>query len=602
MIQDSRNWILGEMSENANSRAFNEANGHDTLPGIEPLEEHNNLNTIAKLGLHTVDRLCNGEADRSKEVFRLSWDGGTPERPGSYEVFVESDLTPEDYRNITRPEDWELLMKWAEPMKGKTAIWINPTMEGGGVAMMRPPLVDFMRKVGVDAHWYRMAPIRNESKGNPFDFTKLMHNISQRQAGNERITSEGKALHQYWNDENAEVLLEQPNILNADFVVIDDPQPAPLIRRIKAANPKAKIIWRNHIDTHRDLMADPSTPQGEVASYLLYECGVIEADAVIAHPEEKFVHRELQDKTFFAPATIEPFDDMNRRLTEEEQREGIEAINAEIAAMNTQLIAEGRYEDVQSFIDPNRDRLTLIARFDESKGMDKMMELGARVRQKVLEKRRALGITDKEPVQTILIGNGSIDDPSGIPMLEKMRNLRREKYADIKQDIIVQRLRHNYMAINAAMYRPNNETALIAAQMSDAEGCETRITDWINHGVPVVISNRGGMHLQVVEGRSGIVLDYDEPDFDLERGAEWVSDLIVYPEKYEAMRQSTYEQSEKLNKREFTTVANVIRFLRVFNKVSTGSVHESDRIWKLDDMVKAQQSIKGELGSKVIQN
>ncbi len=517
-----------------------------------------------------------GVVDRSKEVFRVSRDSAT------YEVSIISDIKLEDYRKITPVDDWILLKKWAETMRGKTVVFINPTMEGGGVAMLRPPMVHILKQLGIDAHWYVMEGQVGDNGANPFIFTKLMHNILQRQAlPDQRITDDGKAIHQQWNAENAKVLTAQAPIRNADIVVIDDPQPAPLINYIKDINPSVKIVWRNHIDTNGDLMADPSTPQGEISSYLLDVCGVSKADAVITHPVAAFVHPKLWGKTFFAPATIEPHDDLNRELTPQEITEGIEFINAEIQAKNTTLDDQ----DKQSLIDTNRCRIGLVARFDESKGMDKAMAMGVRVRQIM----RKAGVPENKLPQVIILGNGSVDDPSGEPMYQKMLSIRREQYPDDKEDIILMRLRHNYKAMNALMYPASNyddakTPALVAMQTSEAEGCETRISDWIRHGVPVVVSNRGGMSLQIIEGESGCVIDFDKPGYDIEKGAEFISRLMTDRELYASMRKSTQAAADNFNNREFTTTANVTRWLRVFHHVFAGT--KADKTWKISELIK----------------
>lgn len=543
---------------------------------VESLEDFDLHQLIGGKALELIEA---HEPDRSKEVFRLQRD------PDTYEVTVESNVTLEHYKEITRPEDWELLESLAESMKGKTFSFINPTMAGGGVAMMRPPLVHLARLLEVDAHWFVMEGKLKAAETNdalhktPFIFTKWLHNIIQRRT--DRSISDdpkGIATHFVWSGENAKVLVQQNAIKNSHVTIIDDPQPAPLIPELKNTNPNAKILWRNHIDNDASLMEDKNTPQGEVMKYL-WESGLKYADAYIFHPDahDGFIPARMREKAYLAPATIEPHDDMNRLLTDEEIAEGLAAINNEIDEENQMLKQVGRYDDVQDFIDPERDRFVLIARFDESKGMDKMLELGARIRQEVLDKR-----PDGRPPQIIIIGNGSVDDPSGEMMLGAVRQMRREFPEEVRKDIIVKRLKHNYMAINATMYNKSENAVLVAAQMSDAEGCETRITDWIAHGIPVVVANRGGMPLQITEGKSGTVLDYDTPDKDFERGAKFVSNLIINHEAYQAMRESTLEASHEYNEREYTTVANMIRWLRIMNRVLDGQT--PDKLWKLSDI------------------
>jgi glycosyltransferase involved in cell wall biosynthesis len=169
-------------------------------------------------------------------------------------------------------------------------------------------------------------------------------------------------------------------------------------------------------------------------------------------------------------------------------------------------------------------------------------------------------------------------------MYEETLRIRREKYPEEMDGIIILRAKHNYDAINALVSRSD-----IVMQTSDAEGMETRISDAIKHGKPVVISNRGGMKTQVVEGESGIVLDYDKPGYGLDRGATFMAGLLTDRAAYDAMAESTKRQARELNLREFTTTANVTRFLRIGNRLRAG-VTEADKIWKMSEMVAARSN------------
>lgn len=508
------------------------------------------------------------------EVFRVRRDSVT------YEAQIESDITLNDYKRSMLAEDWHLLEKYAQRLAGKTIVFINPTMQGGGVAILRPPLIHMLRQFGVDAHWYVMAAELDEGGNNPFEFTKLMHNISQRRT-DERITENGKQIHENWCRVNAAVLTQQKAIRQADIIVIDDPQPAPLKKYIYEVNPTAKWVWRNHIDTNHDLMSDPTTPQGEVANYIMKECGIEDVDAVIAHPVEAFVHPGMENKTYFAPATIDLFDDLNKELTSQEVNDGLAFINYEINFKNKEFTKE----EYLYTIDPSRPRIAMVARFDESKGMDIAMEIGVQAYHLM----QANGKTGKKLPQIVIVGNGSVDDPSGVPIFESMLELRRTKYSAEKNDIILMRLSHNYNAMNALMYYGFNVSSseetpgIVGLQTSLAEGCETRITDWIRHGVPVVVANRGGMPLQVKTGESGIIIDFSRSDYDIERAAAWIAELLQDTERYHALRQRTLRTSKIFNEREYVTAANATRLCRVFYNI----LHtiRADRVWLMSDLV-----------------
>ncbi len=511
---------------------------------------------------------------RHNEVYRLTRD------PETYEVTVESDVTVEDIEKEFPPEDIAAFKEWAKPFIGKTITYINPTMEGGGVAMMRPTLIHYLRLLGVDARWVVMeawSDEQQEKEGKPFEFTKQMHNVSQRMS-DQRITEEGKKLHWAWADrDNGPVIEAQDYITDASIVFLDDPQTAPLFRRLKAANPEAKFVWRNHIDTDHDLMADPTTPQGEIAYYLMEECGLKDVDAIIAHPVFQFIHPGMENKTYFAPATFDVFDNLNRHLNDAEIQEGIQFINQQIRLTNAKFASQERWEDMISEIspDPTKQRITLIARFDPAKGMPEAMKMGVEARRRM----QASGVPESELPEVIIVGNGSVDDPDGDWMFEKVIKERREKYPDEKDEIRVVRLHHNYDAINALM-----TLSSILMQTSWREGLETRAGDGIKHGVPVVISNRGGIQTQVVEGKSGFILDFDRVDEELSRGAEIMSYYLTHPEEYAQLVETTKELGRVFNRREFSTLSNAIRQLRIFNEITFEPGKPADKVWKLSEL------------------
>ena len=500
-------------------------------------------------------------------VFRLARD------PATYEIKIISSVKLADYHKITHQADWELLKKFAQPLKGKTVVFINSTMVGGGVAMLRPPLTHLLNRLGINAHWYVLEDLPNVYLKNPFEFTKMMHNILQRRSS-EHLTREGKEAHKLLCEQNFQVLKKQQPIVDADVIVLDDTQPAPLFRMLKQINPKAKWIWRDHMDTSHTLMSRPGTPQAEVASYILDELGIKQVNAFVTHPVDEFVLPGTENKTYFVPATIDLFDDLNRELTVPSIKEGISFINHQIFLKNFNLYLR----DQVSRVSLRRPRIVLIARFDESKGMDIALRLGVAARNAL----KKAGVRGRALPQIIIAGNGSIDDPSGERIYKDMLRLRRNYPRDLN-DIIIIRLKHNYGAVNALMNplprKNGEETCVIGLQTSLAEGLETRVSDWIHHGIPVVISNRGGMSLQVKEGMSGIILDYNQPDYDINRGAEFIASTMLDKDKYKAFRNSTKWQAQDYTTREFTTSANAIRWTRIFGRVLSGK--HADRKWML---------------------
>ena len=136
------------------------------------------------------------------------------------------------YYGIAPKGDLLLLQKLAERLKKKKFLHINSTREGGGVAEILQRMVPMLQEMGIDTRW---EVIRGDAAF--FDMTKKVHNSLQGQP--EQIGREMWDYHFEINRKNAENL-----DLEADAVLIHDPQPAPLI----AFRKNGKWIWRCHID------------------------------------------------------------------------------------------------------------------------------------------------------------------------------------------------------------------------------------------------------------------------------------------------------------------------------------------------------------------
>jgi len=187
------------------------------------------------------------------------------------------------------------------------------------------------------------------------------------------------------------------------------------------------------------------------------------------------------------------------------------------------------------------------------------------------EDLRTKGVSEEDMPQFVIVGNGSIDDPDGLPELQKMMDLRAE-YDDIKDDIKIARVPHNDRAINALL-----KGAKLALQPSIKEGFESRVTDAILQGVPVIGSNRGGIPLQIVEGESGHVVD----PYDTAKWAELITELLTDTARYDALKKRTAELAITNNYR-FTTIPNAMRWLGLSIEALSNPDIQGNRRWVED--------------------
>lgn len=433
-------------------------------------------------------------------------------------------------------------------MRGKNVLRLNATAAGGGVAIINESWVDIHQQNRVNAHWGALEPDPKAA-----EVTKWMiHNILQGVDGPaDRLTADGIAIYDSYIARNLGIFKDR--IQAADVIWIDDWQPSGLIPYIlggeirtsqgveyrKGLNPKVPIILEDHIQTLGKEMVTPGTPQYEVWDFLWNRNRIRDVHAFLTHPKDEFVPPNVPDeKVVFFPAAVDELGDLLRELTPLEEREGF-------AFINQALWENGR----QSPINPDDDYGIFIARFDESKNMAGGLAYYARMREMCLE----TGMRDEDISPLLMLGNGSVDDPSGKLEFEKIMTLLDGEFAHIKPKVKVARVKHNDVALNAVLGR-----AKYALQPSIREGFEARVTDAIMKGVIVLGSDQGGIPLQIVDGESGWII----PPGDTDQWAGRMKQLLTDHALYDRMKAHT-KQHAKGHNYKFTTVPSNIRSLQL---------------------------------------
>src|SRR2546430_5198760 len=138
-----------------------------------------------------------------------------------------------DYRAIIGASAFSEILALASKLKGKRIAHVNATAYGGGVAELLQSLVALQRDVGLDAHWFVLS-----GSNAFFTATKAMHNGLQ---GSEVVLSaDMQATYRHFNELNASSFEDE-----YDYVVIHDPQPAPLVSLCQR---RGAWVWRCHLD------------------------------------------------------------------------------------------------------------------------------------------------------------------------------------------------------------------------------------------------------------------------------------------------------------------------------------------------------------------
>jgi len=340
----------------------------------------------------------------------------------------------DQYIGISPKSDLILLQTLGEKLHKRTFLHINSTREGGGVAEILQRMIPMLGELGIQARW---EVIEGDAKF--FDITKKIHNAIQ---GNiEDITEEMWQHHYEINKKNAGKLN-----LEADAVLIHDPQPVPLIEFKKTG----VWLWRCHIDV--------SSPQEEVCDYLTRYCRKYDA-AIFS--VAKFARAFPIDEFIVSPS-IDPVSEKNKELTRDEIGSILEKF---------QIVAD-------------RPIILQVSRFDRFKdpiGVIKVYRLVKKYNDCVL----------------VLAGSPATDDPEGEKVLDEVR-----EYAANDPDISILLLPpFSDRDINALQ-----RSATVILQKSLREGFGLTVSEAMWKGKPVIGGAVGGIPLQIIHGVTGFLV------------------------------------------------------------------------------------------------
>lgn len=340
----------------------------------------------------------------------------------------------EQYASIASKGDMVLLKRLGERLSGKSFLHINSTFSGGGVAEILNRMIPILKELGINTRWEVI-----EGDADFFDITKKVHNALQ--GDPEKITDDMWSYYLETNRKNAARL-----DLNADAVLIHDPQPLPLIRHKK----DGRWIWRCHIDM--------SNPQKDVCDYLRQFC--VKFDAAI-FSVSKFA-RAIGIDEFIIPPSIDPLSEKNRSLTDEE--------------IKTVLDKFG--------IPTDRPIILQVSRFDRFKdptGVIRAFRLARKYNDAIL----------------ILAGSSATDDPEGEAVLKEVR-----EYSGDDPDIHILMLPpFSDREINALQ-----RAATVVLQKSVKEGFGLTVSEAMWKGKPVIGGAAGGIPIQISHGVTGFLV------------------------------------------------------------------------------------------------
>lgn len=345
----------------------------------------------------------------------------------------------------------------ARPLRGARVAHVSATAHGGGVAELLHTLTPLMRDAGLNADWQVISGteefftitkgMHNALQGMPLELTPAMEDTYLRVNGDNAATFDG----------------------HYDFVVVHDPQPAPL--RALRLNDEGKWVWRCHID----LTTASQAHWDFVRPYLEAYDAAIFTMPQYAQPDLRV------GLVAIIPPAIDPLSPKNVRLTDERV---------------TELVgARG--------VDPARPFLTQVSRFDPWKDPVGVIEAYRAVSQRM------------PSVQLVMLGAMAQDDPEG------ERYYRRTLEAAGNDPSIHVLLNAGGSAeVNAFQRR-----AAVVLQKSLREGFGLTVTEALWKARPVVASRVGGIPLQITDGETGYLVE------SVEETADRVLEILREPDE-----------------------------------------------------------------------
>ncbi|MBP7088985.1 MAG: glycosyltransferase [Candidatus Omnitrophica bacterium] len=319
----------------------------------------------------------------------------------------------------------------------------------------------------------RMVPLMNEVgldaewrtiHGSPafFDVTKSFHNALQ--GGPIELNELKKSLYLDINQEYASFT----HLNHYNCLIVHDPQPLPLIKFYRKQQP---WIWRCHIDI--------TNPNPELWDFV--KQFIIRYDVMIVS-SEKYKKPDLPVPQRIICPAIDPLSLKNRELSEEEIMKYIKECN----------------------IPTDKPIITQVSRMDPWKDPEGVLEVFKLVKEKV-------------DCRLLFCYNLATDDPEGIKIFERVFNKAKE-FKEKGEVLFI--VGNNELLVNAIQ-----RFSTLIIQKSVREGFGLTVTEALWKAKPVVAGNVGGIPSQIIDGKTGFLVD----PYDYKACAEKIIRILKEP-------------------------------------------------------------------------
>ena len=378
----------------------------------------------------------------------------------------------DEYRQVVGDDVIGEIYAKARGLMGKRVVHVNSTSQGGGVAEILSSLVPLMNDVGVETDWRVLH-------GNPdfFTITKKFHNALQ--GGSLNLTDIKKQLYIQANEAFSTYFH-----IDADCVIVHDPQPLPLIKFYKK---KVPWVWRCHVDLS---VPDEALWDFLKAFIMRYDIAIISSEMYRKEGlpvEQRIIH----------PA-IDPLSLKNMELSKKDVLKYVQ----------------------KAGIPTDKPLITQVSRMDIWKDPEGLLEIFKLVKEKV-------------DCRLLYCYDMASDDPEGNTVLQ--RTYRKAKKLVENGDVLFV-VGNSQILVNAIQ-----RISTVLVQNSIKEGFCLCVTEGLWKGKPVVATRVGGIPHQLVEAENGFLVD----PLDREAFADRVVQILQNPDMAEQMGRKGKETVRK---------------------------------------------------------
>jgi len=370
--------------------------------------------------------------------------------------------TLDDYRQIVGDDVIGDIYAKARSLQGKKIVQINSTHQGGGVAEILSSLVPLMNDIGIEVDWRVL-----HGTSDFFTITKKFHNALQGGALN--LTNIKKRIYLQTNEAYSTYCH-----LDADCVIVHDPQPLPLIKYYKKREP---WIWRCHVD-----LSHPNEILWEFLKpfILRYDLDIISS--------ESYRKEELPLEQRIIRPAIDPLSLKNRDLSRKDVLKYIR----------------------KAGIPTDKPLVTQVSRMDIWKDPEGLLDVYKHVKEKV-------------DCRLLYCYDMATDDPEGDAVYR--RTYRKARKLVESGDVIFV-LGNSQILVNAIQ-----RFSTVLVQKSIKEGFCLCVTEALWKGKTVVATKVGGIPHQLIEAENGFLVD----PYDNEAFADRIVQIIQNPDMAECM-------------------------------------------------------------------